>query len=247
MYLRIVILFLLMLEKNYQGDFKNLQLQNARVKTAYHETNKTITTLLTANNIDRTELSIFLRIFKSERLIELWGKNKNDSKYKYLNEYSICTTSGNLGPKRKEGDGQMPEGFYHIHHFNPLSNFYLSLGVSYPNESDKILSDKKNPGGAIYIHGNCVTIGCFPITDEKIKELYIFAMEAKNNGQEKIPVHIFPCRMTEEKWKKLSNANSSNLELIAFWENIKMEYDYFENHKNIRKISVNTKGVYVFR
>lgn len=112
--------------------------------------------------------------------------------------YPFCASSGILGPKRKEGDRQIPEGIYYINHFNPVSNFHLSLGINYPNPSDKILSDPAQPGESFYIHGNCVTIGCIPISDDKIKELYILAVEAYNNGQVKIPVHIFPDRLPNE-------------------------------------------------
>src|SRR5690606_40100008 len=130
-----------------------------------------------------------------EKIIEVWVKGHNTTTYQLLCRYDCCTTSGTLGPKRREGDLQIPEGVYHINHFNPQSNFHLSLGINYPNASDKILSDPSKPGGAIYIHGNCVTIGCIPITDDKIKELYIMAVEAKNSGQQKIPVYIFPSRL----------------------------------------------------
>ena len=102
--------------------------------------------------------------------MEVWIKEASKDYYVLLNTYDFCTTSGTLGPKRKEGDLQIPEGIYTINHFNPQSNFYLSLGINYPNASDKILSDPVHPGGDIYLHGNCVTIGCIPLTDDKIKE-----------------------------------------------------------------------------
>src|SRR5690606_17823468 len=105
-----------------------------------------------------------------------------------------------------------------INHFNPVSNFYLSLGVSYPNASDRILSDRAAPGGAIYVHGNCVTLGCIPITDDKIKELYVMAVEAKNNGQQKIPIHIYPRRLNDDGMRNLRSAYATQPNLIAFWE-----------------------------
>ncbi len=141
---------------------------------------------------------LYIRAFKNEKILEVWIKEKNADQFTLLHTYEFCTSSGSLGPKRRQGDLQIPEGVYHINHFNPESNFYLSLGLNYPNASDKILSDKQHPGSAIYIHGNCVTIGCIPLTDDKIKEVYIMAVEARNGGQEKIPVHIFPTRLTEQ-------------------------------------------------
>lgn len=83
----------------------------------------------------------------------------------------MCMQSGTLGPKRMEGDYQMPEGFYYINEFKPYSNFHLALGINYPNASDKVLSDARRPGGDIYIHGGCVSTGCIAISDQPIEEL----------------------------------------------------------------------------
>ncbi len=180
--------------------FKDDQLRYARVREAYKEKESNMKKLLNDNSINKNELRIYLRAFKEEKKIELWAKNNSDSKYKLVKEYKICKTSGKLGPKRKQGDKQIPEGYYHINRFNPYSNFYLSLGINYPNKSDRILGDKNNLGGDIFIHGSCVTIGCLPITNDKIKELYIICVEAKNSGQKTIPVTIFPAELTESNF-----------------------------------------------
>ena len=161
-----------------------------------------------------------------------------------LHTYDFCTTSGSLGPKRKEGDLQIPEGVYHINHFNPISNFYLSLGISYPNASDNILSDKDQPGGSIYIHGNCVTVGCIPLTDDKIKELYVLAVEAKSNGQEKIPIHIFPTKLDSTSIEVLSREFQHSPHIVAFWKSLQPIYQDFENSRTLKTIKVNGKGVY---
>jgi murein L,D-transpeptidase YafK len=161
-----------------------------------------------------------------------------------LRIYDFCSTSGTLGPKRREGDLQIPEGIYYINHFNPLSNFHLSLGINYPNASDKILSNKQHPGGAIYIHGNCVTIGCIPITDDKIKELYILAVDARNNGQTKIPVHIFPSALNTPGWNSLQQEFKQEPQRLKFWENLKPIYQDFEAHKVMKTVKVNSKGEY---
>jgi murein L,D-transpeptidase YafK len=123
-----------------------------------------------------------------------------------------------------------------------LSNFYLSLGINYPNASDRILSDSKTPGSSIYIHGNCVTIGCIPLTDDKIKELYLLAVEARNNGQEKIPVHIFPTRLSVTELNELKATFPINT--IAFWDNLRLVYDDFEKSKALRPVSVSQSGEY---
>ncbi len=224
--------------------FKESQLQHSRVKAAYEEKEEIVNSYFQKKSLQQQGFHLFIRAFKKEQQLEVWIKEKNKTKYSLLTTYDFCTTSGTLGPKRREGDLQIPEGVYHINHFNPQSNFHLSLGIDYPNASDKILSDKQKPGGEIYIHGNCVTIGCIPITDEKIKELYILAVEAKNNGQEKIPVHIFPCRMDDDRMKFL-NEEFSDSRLIAFWKNLQDVYADFETTQQLNLSKVDKNGPYI--
>src|SRR5579863_4621303 len=135
---------------------------------------------------------IYIRSYKYDSQMEVWVKNNQQDKYKLFKTYKICALAGTLGPKRMAGDYQTPEGFYYINEFNPKSEYHLSLGLNYPNASDRILSDSLQPGGDIFIHGSCVTTGCIPITDSQIEELYILAAHAKDLGEDFIPVHIFP-------------------------------------------------------
>lgn len=224
--------------------FKEKQLQFPRVKEAFDEKEKTIKQYFSKANLPYQGFSLFIRAFKKERIVEAWVKTSGD-KFDLLVTFPFCETSGGLGPKRKEGDLQIPEGIYTLNHFNPQSNFHLSLGVSYPNASDKILSDKKQPGGAIYIHGNCVTIGCIPITDDKIKELYVLAVEARNNGQQNIPIHIYPSRLDNKGLASLTTDYAGSPHL-NFWQNLKPIFDDFENTKKLRAVKINPKGEYHF-
>ena len=237
-------IFLLLLLVAPTLSFKETQLKNVRVKTAYEEKEEIVKTFFEEKKLNYAGFQLFLRAFKKEQNLEVWIKEKGKEEFALLHTYSFCSTSGTLGPKRKEGDLQIPEGIYHINHFNPISNFHLSLGVSYPNASDKILSDKQHPGGSIYVHGNCVTIGCIPITDDKIKELYVLAVEAKNNGQEKIPVHIFPDRLDLGRPEKLVQDYSVSEKVANFWKNLQPIYLDFKASKKLKPVSVNTKGEY---
>lgn len=212
--------------------FKDQQLEFDRVKSAYEEKESVVSELLRSKSIG-ADYKLFIRAFKKEKELEVWATQAGT--YQLLTTYDFCTSSGKLGPKRKEGDLQIPEGVYHINHFNPFSTFHLSLGINYPNASDRILSDKKHPGSAIYIHGDCVSIGCIPITDDKIKELYVLAVDSKDGGQSNIPVHIFPARF-----------ESIDEEMTPFWENLKTVYDDFEKTKKLRSISVDKAGAYIF-
>jgi murein L,D-transpeptidase YafK len=95
---------------------------------------------------------IYIRSFKYDSQLEVWVKNDLNDPFKLFKTYKVCVLAGTLGPKRMEGDYQVPEGFYYINEFNPRSNYYLSLGINYPNCSDKLLSDSIRPGAGIYIH-----------------------------------------------------------------------------------------------
>lgn len=227
-------------------NFKTQQQKFSRVKTAYAEKEKLVKELFSAKGIQVSTANIFIRAFKDEQELEVWGRNASDQTYQLIKTYDICTSSGELGPKRRQGDLQVPEGFYHVEVFNPASNFYLSLMVNYPNASDKILGQKGNLGGNICIHGDCVTIGCIPLTDDKIKEVYLMAVEAKSNGQ-KIPVHIFPFRMNEANMKTFGKKYADNTKLVAFWQNIQKGYTLFESTHKVAPFKVLNNGEYSFQ
>ncbi|MDO9391111.1 MAG: L,D-transpeptidase family protein [bacterium] len=239
-------LALLIVAASAQTGFKREQLRNSRVRQAYVQKEPGAKALFKAHELTYPPKEILIRIFKQEGLLELWAADPAGKAMTRVKEYPVCASSGDLGPKRKRGDGQVPEGFYTINHFNPQSNFHLSLGLNYPNRSDQLLSDRDDPGSAIYIHGDCVTIGCIPITDEGIKELYLIALEARNGGQEKIPVHIFPCRMEGPGYQQLLEEHREDPVLLRFWNNLKQGYDFFGTNKPIPQIMVDRKGNYFF-
>ena len=223
-------------------DFKSDQMKYSRVRTAFSEKLDTIKANLESHDIQLNKLNIYLRVFKSEEQLEVWGKNKSDTAFQLLKVYDICASSGKLGPKRQEGDLQVPEGFYHISVFNPASTFYLSLGVNYPNKSDRILGVQGSLGGDIYIHGSCCTIGCVPITDDKIKELYVYAVEARNNGQYRIPVTFFPMRLTLANMLKLSQDYADKTEYLNLWKDLEKAFRHFEKTKKLPEITVLSDG-----
>ena len=226
--------------------FREEQLKNGRVENAYKEKMEIVQSYLDSHKLDIETLEIFIRAFKKEKKLEVWGRDSLHEQFMLLKEYRICRTSGQPGPKRKQGDGQIPEGFYYIDRFNPWSQFHLSLGLNYPNKSDRILSDKKHPGGDIFIHGSCVTIGCLPMTDDRIKEIYIMAVEARNNGQQHIPVHIFPLRMDGDAYRELTETYAADENLLEFWRNLEEGYLYFEMNRKVPEFTVNEDGTHCF-
>lgn len=197
-------------------------------------------------NLEWPAKYMYIRSFKYDSQLEVWVKNNLKDKFQLFKTYKVCALAGTLGPKRMEGDYQVPEGFYYINEFNPKSNYYLSLGLNYPNASDKILSDSERPGSAIYIHGSCVTVGCIPITDKQIDELYVLAAYSKNQGQDFIPVHIFPIIFNKEKSVKyLEGLTKINQKLKDFTDRMEDAFEYFEKYKQIPVVLIDNEGEYI--
>lgn len=228
-----------------QPSFLDYQKNFPRVAGAISNKVDTLKKQFSSKGLDWPAHEIYIRSFKYDSQMEVWVKNSNEEVFKLLKTYRVCSLAGTLGPKRMEGDYQVPEGFYCINQFKPNSNFHLSLGINYPNASDKILSDHVRPGGDIFIHGNCVTIGCIPIQDSQIEELYLIATMARNSGQDFIPVHIFPAKFDiKESMNYVNQLSKDNKKIIEFDESLKTVYDYFNKEKKLPVISVDDYGVY---
>lgn len=189
---------------------------------------------------------IYIRSFKYDSQLEVWVKYNKSEAFKLFKTYKVCALSGSLGPKRMSGDYQVPEGFYYINEFNPKSLYHLSLGLNYPNESDKLLADAYQPGGDIYIHGSCVTTGCIPITNQQIEELYILAAHAKAAGQDFIPVHIFPVKFNNTKsMDYMTRFLKDYPEYQSLTDHMLEAYNMFEKNKQVPIVMVNKKGDYL--
>ncbi len=139
-------------------------------------------------------------VFKKERIVELVA-----TRWKKPRKYSMTGFSGKLGPKLVEGDRQIPEGVYGIEYLNPNSKFYLSVKVGYPNEDDLRWArqdGRKNLGGDIMIHGKNATVGCVPIGDDSIEDVFylVNAVGCKN-----VKVIIAPYDMRNGRRKEWEN------------------------------------------
>ncbi len=226
-------------------DFMADQKKYERVRIAFEQKATLVQDLLIKEGLSSDQVNILFIAYKEEQQIELYARNSNDQQFKRIKTYAICSSSGRLGPKRRQGDYQVPEGFYTIDRFNPVSSYHLSLGLDYPNLADRRKSKAPKLGGDIFIHGACATIGCMPMTDDKIKEIYILAVMARNNGQLRIPVYSFPFRMTEENMKRHERSGIS-AELVAFWRNLKQGHDRFLQDKDRLVVTVAANGDYAF-
>ncbi len=168
---------------------------------------------------------MLIRTYKQEAEFEIWKMN-SEGQYALLKTYPMCRWSGQLGPKTREGDRQVPEGFYTIApgQMNPNSHYYLSFNVGYPNAYDRALG---RTGGDIMVHGVCSSAGCFSMTDAQIGEIYAIAREAFAGGQREIQMQSYPFHMTAENLAK--HRLDPN---IAFWKELKNGADHFEVTKN---------------
>jgi len=202
---------------------------------------------LKAHKLDEKKFRMLIMASKQEgKLIIFAGPNDANAPMEQIRSFDICAGSGEPGPKNMEGDDQVPEGFYHINRFNPESHYHLALEVSYPNEADLKRSKSKKPGGEIMIHGSCVTIGCLPMTNKGIEEIYLYAVKARNNGQIEIPVYIFPAWPDKEQFINLIQENTDSPELLNFWKNLAMGYRMFQEKKKPLRYSISPSGTYLF-
>ena len=179
-------------------------------------------TLAEMDKLDTTPSSpTIIRTYKKEAELEIW-KMKSNGEYALLKTYPMCRWSGQLGPKKREGDMQVPEGFYTIApgQMNPNSHYYLSFNVGYPNAYDRAYG---RTGGNVMVHGVCSSAGCFSMTDEQVADIYAIARELFAGGQREIQLQSYPFHMTAENLAKFRLDPN-----IDFWKDLKNGSDHFE-------------------
>src|SRR3954462_7548449 len=194
--------------------------------------------LMSARGLSKND-PILIRAYKKESEMEVW-KRGPDGKYAHLKTFPICRWSGQLGPKRKEGDRQAPEGFYTITPglMNPNSSYYLSFDTGYPNAYDRAHGGS---GAHLMVHGTCSSAGCYAMTDKQIAEIYALAREAFAGGQQAFQFQAYPFRMTAENMVKYRSDPN-----IGFWRQLKEGSDRFEATGEEPVVSVSA-GRYVFK
>lgn len=136
-----------------------------------------------------------LVITKKARKLELFDGER------LIRTFPISLGFTPVGDKEREGDGKTPEGEFYIYTKNPKSQFYLSLGISYPGIEDaerglrdsliskaehdeivnavkqrKMTPQKTALGGEIFLHGGGTgkdwTYGCAALADEDMRQLF---------------------------------------------------------------------------
>jgi hypothetical protein len=154
------------------------------------------------------------------------------NRFELFASYPICHWSGTLGPKVREGDKQNPEGFYSVtqRQLHRVGRWPRSLNLGFPNTFDRAFS---RTGSYILIHGGCSSTGCFAMTNAVIEEIYDLTEKSLKSGQERVHVHVFPFRMTDEAMTRHKASPWHD-----FWVNLKEGYDAFEETRIPPRVSV---------
>jgi murein L,D-transpeptidase YafK len=187
--------------------------------------------------------SLLLRVFKEERVLEVWAAAAADGPFVHVGDHAVCASSGGPGPKARTGDGQVPEGLYRVTTLNPWSQFHLSMRLDYPNAADRA----RNPGvpvsalgGEIFVHGNCVTIGCIPIGDAAMEEVYLAALETRGGGGQ-VSVLILPARPGGSRWKILNEQSPAN---AGLWRSLGAISERLDTMHRLPRITTGSDGSY---
>jgi len=117
---------------------------------------------------------------KEEKTLEIHAKSGTND-FKFIRSYPMLAASGVAGPKRREGDRQVPEGIYGIDFLNPNSSYHLSMQIGYPNANDRTQAAKEGRtnklGGEIMIHGDAKSVGCLAMGDEASEDFFVLAAD----------------------------------------------------------------------
>jgi murein L,D-transpeptidase YafK len=216
----------------------------ARVAAARARTGPRLAQLLADAGVAHPR-ALLLRVFKEERVLELWVAAAPEGPFVHLGDHAVCASSGGPGPKARTGDGQVPEGLYRVTTLNPWSRFHLSLRLDYPNAADRA----RNPGvpvsalgGEIFVHGNCLTIGCIPLGDEAIEEVYLAALDTRTRGGE-VSVLVLPARPGGERWTSLSKSVPAGNG--ALWRSLAAISDRLDGSRRLPRVSAAADGTYL--
>ena len=216
----------------------------ARVTAARARTGPRLAKLLEGAAVAHPR-ALLLRVFKEERVLELWAAASPEGPFVHLTDHAVCASSGRPGPKARAGDGQVPEGLYRVTTLNPWSRFHLSLRLDYPNAADRA----RNPGvavsalgGEIFVHGNCVTIGCIPIGDDAIEEVYLAALDVRGRGGG-VSVLVLPSRPGSERWAALVKDGAAGN--APLWRSLAGISEHLDAGRRLPRVRAGSDGTYL--
>lgn len=168
---------------------------------------------------------MLLRVFKLEREVEVWVQPEDQQTFVLFRIFPICFYSGKLGPKVKEGDMQSPEGFYFVGpaQMRAKSQYHRAIDFAFPNDYD---AAQGYTGTELLIHGNCVSSGCYAMTDPFVEQLFELGSATAATAAQGFWIHAFPFHMTAE-----ALAGQQDSPWLGFWEQLKAGYDAFETSR----------------
>lgn len=118
-----------------------------------------------------------------------------------VRSYKIALGLNPIGQKERAGDYRTPEGRYYLNRRNPRSEYFLSIQVSYPNDTDMKRARKNHwdTGGSIMIHGlpnqlkrepkyyeiTDWTDGCIALSNADMVEVWLLTPD-------NVPIDILP-------------------------------------------------------
>ena len=174
---------------------------------------------------------VYLRMTKEPAQLTAYVANE-DGVYEPFRSWPVCAVSGKLGPKLEEGDLQAPEGFYSVApgQMNPSSDFHLSFNLGYPNAFDRA---NGRTGSYLMVHGDCVSVGCYAMTDKAIEEIWTLMQAALDGGESSVPVHIFPFPMTAANLQR--HADDPN---APFWRMLAPAWTDFDETGRVPDVRV---------
>lgn len=163
---------------------------------------------------------VFLQITKQPAELTAYVQDA-EGIFQPFRTWPVCSVSGGLGPKLREGDLQAPEGFYKVKpdQMNPASSYHLAFNLGYPNAFDRA---HDRTGSFLMVHGSCASVGCFAMTDAVIEEVWTLMQAAFEGGQRAVDVHIFPFPMTQANLA----AHQTN-DHAAFWQSLTPAWEQF--------------------
>ncbi len=198
--------------------------------------------------VDYPPARLYLEGRKTEGELLLYAGNHGDTPMRLIHRFAVLGQSGGLGPKRREGDLQVPEGCYTIDRFNPKSRFHLSLGLNYPNAADLHFADPAQPGSDIFLHGGALTVGCLPLGDPGIERLYLICHDHHAASRRPIAVHLFPCAMDATQWASVLEPALAVAEnpapLRRLWRSLTSIWESFHTTQRVPNWELDSEGFY---
>ncbi len=202
-----------------------------------------------------------IRVFKQERVCEIWSKDSSQDSLSLILTIPICSMDFKPGPKLRNGDSKTPEGFYYGDFAYYSSQWFMWMDLNnveksgqvgkgsafriclnYPNQIDQRHSSMagfSNTGGAICVHGNCVSIGCVSFQNKNFVPVYAFSRHHDSSKYGKVQYHIFPFKSAEKTESEVTEYSKDFIhheeytpdKLRGFWKNLAFGEKLFNEHK----------------